>query len=176
MALRDGMGFETLAQRAKPDEWVDRNGPPLCSFDVPALLLGEAGTGRARLARAMHYASLRSDKPFHAINLAGLPKILRWVELFGAKRGVLPGGVNKIGLAQKADRGTLFVEGIEHTSPALQMALWRLVDEGSFSLSAGRRRDDETCASSPGRGPTFWPVWPTGGSGWTLLRACGGRW
>ncbi len=50
----------------------------------------------------------------------------------------MPGGVNKIGLAQKADRGTLFVEGIEHASSALQLALWRLVDEGYFSPVGGQ--------------------------------------
>jgi len=104
---------------------------------VPVLLLGEAGTGRARLARAMHYCSLRSDKPFHALNLAGLPDDLAMVELFGAKRGILPGGVNKIGLAQKADRGTMFIESIEQASPAVQLALWRLVDEGGFSPLGG---------------------------------------
>jgi two-component system response regulator HupR/HoxA len=67
-----------------------------------------------------------------------LPEDLATVELFGAKRGVLPGGVNKIGLAQKADRSTLFVEGIEHAAPALQLALWRLVEEGSFSPVGGQ--------------------------------------
>ncbi len=108
------------------------------SFDVPVLLAGEAGTGRARLARAIHLSSLRSDRPFHALNLAGLPDDLAFLELFGAKRGILPGGVNKIGLSQKADRGTLMVDGIEHASPALQLALWRLLDEGSFSPVGGQ--------------------------------------
>jgi two-component system response regulator HupR/HoxA len=102
------------------------------------LLAGEAGTGKARLARAVHYGSLRSDKGFHTLNLAGLPEDLALIELFGAKRGVLPGGVNKIGLAQKADRGTLFVEGIEHAPPALQLALWRLLTEGTFTPVGGQ--------------------------------------
>ena len=138
-ALRDGMGFETLLRSPQsPMNALVETARHYASFDVPALLLGEPGTGRARLARAMHYGSLRSDKPFHAINLAGLPEDLAAVELFGAKRGVLPGGVNKIGLAQKADRGTLLVEGIEQAAPALQLALWRLVDEGSFSPVGGQ--------------------------------------
>ncbi|MCB6176686.1 sigma-54 dependent transcriptional regulator [Rhodobacter sp. Har01] len=138
-ALRDGMGFETLLRSpTSPMNALIDTARHYASFDVPVLLVGEAGTGRARLARAIHFGSLRSDKPFHAINLAGLPEDLALVELFGAKRGVLPGGVNKIGLAQKADRGTLFVEGIEHASPALQLALWRLVDEGSFTPQGGQ--------------------------------------
>lgn len=138
-ALREGMGFETLLRSPhSPMNGLIETARHFASFDVPVLLLGEAGTGRARLARSMHYCSLRSDKPFHAINLAGLPDDLALVELFGAKRGILPGGVNKIGLAQKADRGTLYIEGIEHASPALQLALWRLVDEGSFSPLGGQ--------------------------------------
>ncbi|MBE2277229.1 MAG: sigma-54-dependent Fis family transcriptional regulator [Rhodobacteraceae bacterium] len=138
-ALREGMGFETLlCSPHSPMRSLIDAARHYASFDVPVLLQGEAGTGRCRLARAMHFASLRSDKPFHAINLAGMTEDLAMVELFGAKRGILPGGVNKIGLAQKADRGTLFVEGMDHATPALQLALWRLLDEGSFSPVGGQ--------------------------------------
>jgi len=139
VALREGMGFEGLLRSPQsPMNALVDTARHFASFDVPVLLLGEAGTGRARLARAMHYGSLRSDKPFHALNLAGLPEDLALVELFGAKRGILPGGVNKIGMVQKADRGTLFVEGVEQASPALQLALWRLVEEGTFSPLGGQ--------------------------------------
>lgn len=138
VALREGMGFEAILRSPQsPMTSLVETARHFASFDVPVLLLGEAGTGRARLARAMHYCSLRSDKPFHALNLAGLPEDLALIELFGAKKGILPGGVNKIGLAQKADRGTLFIEGVEQASPALQLALWRLLDEGSFSPLGG---------------------------------------
>ncbi len=138
-ALREGMGFESLLRTPQgPMAALIDAARHYASFDVPVLLAGEAGTGKGRLARAMHFASLRSDKGFHSLNLAGLPEDLAFIELFGAKRGVLPGGVNKIGLAQKADRGTLFVEGLEHASPRLQLALWRLVVEGSFSPVGGQ--------------------------------------
>ncbi len=138
-ALREGMGFETLlCSPHSPMRGLIDAARHYASFDVPVLLQGEAGTGRCRLARAMHFASLRSDKSFHATNLAGMTEDLAMVELFGAKRGILPGGVNKIGLAQKADRGTLFVEGVDHATPALQLALWRLLDEGSFSPVGGQ--------------------------------------
>jgi two-component system, NtrC family, response regulator HupR/HoxA len=85
----------------------------------------------------MHYGSLRGDKSFYALNLTGLPDEQALIELFGAKRGVLPGGVNKIGLWQKADRGTLFLNGVDTLSPALQMALLRVLTEGSFSPVGG---------------------------------------
>ncbi len=139
VALREGLGFESLLRSPlSPMNALVETARQYASFDVPVLLCGEAGTGRARLARAIHLSSLRSDRPFHALNLAGLPDDLAFLELFGAKRGVLPGGVNKIGLCQKADRGTLMIDGIEHASPALQLALWRLLDEGSFSPVGGQ--------------------------------------
>lgn len=153
-ALRDGMGFETLLRSPhSPMTALIDAARHYASFDVPVLLLGEPGTGRSRLARAMHYGSLRSDKPFHAINLAGMTEDLALIELFGAKRGILPGGVNKIGLAQKADRGTLFVEGIDHASPAVQLALWRLVDEGSFCALGGQEVQTTNLRLIAGAGP-----------------------
>jgi two-component system response regulator HupR/HoxA len=139
VALREGLGFETILRSPQsPINALIEAARHYASFDIPVLMTGEPGTGRSRLARAMHFGSLRSDRPFHALSLAGLPDDLACIELFGAKRGVLPGGVNRIGLVQKADRGTLFLEGIEHASPALQLALWRLVDEGSFSPMGGQ--------------------------------------
>lgn len=133
-ALQEGMGFESILHAPQgPMAKLIETAKRFAGFDVPVLLTGEQGTGRARLARAILYASLRAEKPFHAINLAGLPEDLAMAELFGAKRGVLPGGVNRIGLARKANRGTLLIEGIEHASPTMQLALWRLMDEGSFS-------------------------------------------
>ncbi|WP_444452410.1 sigma-54-dependent transcriptional regulator [Rhodobacter capsulatus] len=138
-ALREGMGFETILRT--PNSAM--NGAvalarQFASFDVPVLLRGEPGSGRAQLARAMHYVSLRSDKPFYEINLAGLPEDLAMIELFGARRGVLPGGVAKIGLAQKADRGTLFVAGVEAASPALQLALLRMLGDGAITPLGGQ--------------------------------------
>jgi len=114
-------------------------------FDVPVLLVGEPGTGKAQLARAMHYASLRADKPFHELSLAGLPEDLAAIELMGAKRGVAAGGVAKAGLLQKADRGTLYLGAIETASPALQLALLRVLSEGAFTPVGGQ----EILATNP---------------------------
>jgi len=138
-ALREGMGFETILRA--PNSAMNAAvmlARQFASFDVPVLIRGEPGTGRAQLARAMHYVSLRSDKPFYEINLAGLPEELAMIELFGARRGILPGGVAKIGLAQKADRGTLFVAGVETASPALQLALLRMLGEGAVTPLGGQ--------------------------------------
>lgn len=138
-ALREGMGFETIlrAPHSAMNQAVAL-ARQYASFDVPVLLTGEGGTGKAQLARAMHYGSLRSDKPFYELNILGLPEDLSMIELFGAKRGVLPGGVARIGLAQKADRGTLYLAGLEAASPGLQLALMRMLSEGVVTPIGGQ--------------------------------------
>jgi two-component system response regulator HupR/HoxA len=108
------------------------------SFDVPVLITGEPGTGKRQLARAMHYASLRSDRPFYELNCAGLSDELIGIELFGARNGSVPNGhKTKMGLVQKADRGTLFLNGINLLSSRLQMMLLRLLTDRSFQPVGG---------------------------------------
>ncbi|WP_145106851.1 sigma-54-dependent transcriptional regulator [Cereibacter sediminicola] len=138
-ALREGMGFETILRSpSSPINAVVSAARQFASFDVPVLLTGEPGTGKAQLARAMHYGSLRSDRPFHEFNLQGVPDELAAIELFGAKRGVSAGNTARIGLAQKADRGTLYLGAIDSASPALQMALMRMLSSGAFSPVGGQ--------------------------------------
>ncbi|WP_442772748.1 sigma-54-dependent transcriptional regulator [Paenirhodobacter enshiensis] len=138
-ALREGMGFETILRTpTSAMTQVVALARQYASFDVPVLLSGEAGTGKGQLARAMHFGSLRSERPFYELALAGLPEELALIELFGAKRGVLPGGANRIGLVQKADRGTLYLGGIEAAGPALQLQLLKLLTEGAFSPVGGQ--------------------------------------
>ncbi len=138
-ALREGLGFEKVIRAPNsPMNAVVAEARQYASFDVPVLIVGEPGTGKADMARAMHYASLRSDRPFFELNCAGMSDELLEIELFGAKRGVLPGVPgNRIGLFQKADRGTLFLNGVESLSPRMQMALLRVVTEGAFQPLGG---------------------------------------
>jgi two-component system response regulator HupR/HoxA len=145
-ALRDGLGFDTILRApASPLNAVIQTARHYASFDVSVLLTGPAGSGKAQMARAMHYGSLRSDRPFLELNLSGMPDDLAMIELFGAKRGVLPGGTARIGLMQKADRGTLFLNGIDAASPGLQMTLMRVLREGAFSPVGGH--ETMTCAA-----------------------------
>lgn len=137
-ALRESMGFESILRGPQsPMNQVIDTARLYATFDVPVLLIGEMGTESSKLAHAMHFASLRSDKPFLSLDLTGIPEELIAIELFGAKRGVLAGGVARIGMAQKADRGTLYLGGVETLSPALQLSLYRLANEGSFTPVGG---------------------------------------
>lgn len=132
-ALREWQGFDAILRSPQSRmNAVVETARQYASFDVPVLLSGEAGTGRQDLARAMHHASLRAEKPFLALNCAGLPDDLLELELFGARRGAVAGmTTNRIGLLQKADRGTLYLGGVESLSPRMQMALMRVLREGA---------------------------------------------
>ena len=132
--LQEGLGFDKVLRGPNSSlNAVIALARQYASFDVPVLITGEAGTGKTDLARAMHYSSLRSDRPFYEINCAGLPDDVLCAELFGIRRGAVSGAqTTKVGLLQKADRGTIFLNGVNALSQAMQMALLRFVREGAF--------------------------------------------
>ena len=102
-------------------------------FDVSILISGESGTGKELLARAIHYASPRCDKPFVVENCGALQDTLLESELFGHRKGSYTGASeNRIGLFQRADGGTLFLDEIGETSPAFQVKLLRVLQEGEI--------------------------------------------
>lgn len=113
---------------------------PLCGliervapYDLSVLVTGESGTGKEMVARAIHYESARADKPFITENCGALPDTLLESELFGYKRGAFTGAVeDRVGLFQQADGGTLFLDEIGETSPAFQVKLLRVLQEGEF--------------------------------------------
>jgi two-component system, NtrC family, response regulator HupR/HoxA len=85
------------------------------------------------IARAIHYESRRASKAFVTENCGALPDTLLESELFGYKRGAFTGAVeDRVGLFQQADGGTLFLDEIGETSPAFQVKLLRVLQEGEF--------------------------------------------
>ncbi|MBS1144839.1 MAG: two component, sigma54 specific, transcriptional regulator, Fis family [Proteobacteria bacterium] len=102
-------------------------------FDLSVMVTGESGTGKEMVARAIHYESKRASKAFITENCGALPDTLLESELFGYKRGAFTGAAeDRIGLFQQADGGTLFLDEIGETSPAFQVKLLRVLQEGEF--------------------------------------------
>ncbi len=102
-------------------------------FDVPVLLAGASGTGKELAARALHYGSLRWNKPFVVENCGALPDELLESELFGHKRGAFTGAVeDHMGLFERANGGSVFLDEIGEVSPAFQVKLLRVLQEGEI--------------------------------------------
>lgn len=94
------------------------------------LLLGETGTGKELFARAIHFNSMRREKPFIPINCSAIPENLLESELFGYAKGAFTGAVTtKRGLFEEADSGTVFLDEIGDLSQPLQAKLLRVIDD-----------------------------------------------
>ncbi len=120
--------------------------------DSTVLLLGESGTGKELLANTIHRLSPRRDKAFIAINCAALPEPLLESELFGHIKGAFTGAESdKTGLFEEADGGTMFLDEVGDTSPAMQAKLLRVLQGGDIRRvgdSAVRRVDVRVLAAT----------------------------
>jgi two-component system response regulator HupR/HoxA len=114
----------------------------IAGYDISVLIHGESGTGKELAARALHYNSPRWDRPFVVENCGALPDELLESEMFGYKRGAFTGAVeDRIGLFERASGGTVFLDEIGEVSPAFQVKLLRVLQEGEIRpLGSNRTR------------------------------------
>ena len=114
----------------------------VAATDTLVLISGETGTGKELTAHTLHLRSRRAQRPFVAANLAVIPKELVAAELFGHEQGAFTGAhQRRIGRFEMGDGGTLFLDEIGELSPAVQVALLRVLQEGEFErLGSGQTK------------------------------------
>jgi transcriptional regulator with PAS, ATPase and Fis domain len=110
----------------------------VANSSASVLLLGETGTGKELVARAIHEASAREEGPFVAVDCAGMTETLFESELFGYEKGAFTGATHrKPGLVEAAAGGTLFLDEIGELPLALQVKLLRLLETGTYRRVGG---------------------------------------
>ncbi len=107
--------------------------------DVPVLILGETGSGKEVIARAVHERSPRARGPFLRVNCGAIPPELVDSELFGHERGAFTGAIGtRRGWFERADGGTLFLDEVGELPAAAQVRLLRVLQDGSFQRVGGQ--------------------------------------
>jgi formate hydrogenlyase transcriptional activator len=133
-------GFDEIIGNSPALEFVLSEVERVAPTDSTVLILGETGTGKELIARAIHNISARCGRPFVRLNCSAIPFDLLESELFGHEKGAFTGAIaQKIGRFEMADTGTLFLDEIGDLPLALQPKLLRVLQEQEFErLGSGR--------------------------------------
>src|SRR5579863_5090555 len=133
-------GFEGIIGRSAALRKVLQMVEHVAPGDSTVLLLGETGTGKELIARAIHNRSRRKDQSFVKLNCAAIPSGLLESELFGHERGAFTGAITqKVGRIELADRGSLFLDEIGDIPLELQPKLLRVLQEREFERLGSTR-------------------------------------
>ena len=138
--IRSETGFEQIIGNSPALKRVLELVKTVASTDCTVLLLGETGTGKELIARAIHKLSTRRDRAFARLNCAAIPSGLLESELFGHERGAFTGAITrKTGRFEVADKGTMFLDEIGDIPLELQPKLLRVLQEHEFERLGSTR-------------------------------------
>jgi DNA-binding NtrC family response regulator len=133
--LNRSYDFSNLVGKSPAMQKVFETIQRVAPTDSTVLITGKSGTGKELVARAVHFNSSRSEKPFVAVNCGAIPDTLIESELFGHKKGAFTGAIaDKIGYFKAADGGTLFLDEISEMPLQLQVKLLRVVEQREVAL------------------------------------------
>ncbi len=130
--------FANIIGRSEPMLEVFKMVETVSRTNSTILLTGESGTGKGLVAQAIHFHSLRREKPMVSLNCGAMPEALLESELFGHMRGAFTGAdSNKKGLLEVAEKGTVFLDEIGEMSAVMQVKLLRVLQERRFRRVGG---------------------------------------
>ena len=137
-ALNRSHEFSSILGRSDAMQVVFATIETVANTGSTVLISGESGTGKELVARAIHFNSLRRDRPFVAINCGAVPETLLESELFGHLRGAFTGAhANKKGLMEVAEGGTIFLDEIGEMATSMQVKLLRVLQDRRFRRLGG---------------------------------------
>jgi DNA-binding NtrC family response regulator len=138
--LQEKYGFHNIIGKSKKMQEIYRIIAKVAATDSTVLIFGQSGTGKELIARAIHFNSLRREKPFVPVDCAVLSENLLESELFGHVRGSFTGAVTtKPGLFEVADGGTVFLDEVGNISMSIQSKLLRVLQEREFTPVGGTK-------------------------------------
>ncbi len=138
--LKKKYKFENFIGDSLPMNKVFRVIEKVADTSSTVLILGESGTGKELVAKAIHYHSMRKDKPMIPVNCGAIPEELLESELFGHEKGAFTNAIRtRIGRFEMANGGTIFLDEVAEMSPHLQVKLLRVLQEQEFERLGGTK-------------------------------------
>jgi two-component system response regulator AtoC len=133
--IEGSYNFGSLVAKSEPMQSMFRIAAKAAQYKTTVLLLGDSGTGKELIARAIHFEGQRSTMPLVPVNCGGIPETLLESELFGYKKGAFTGADrNKKGLFQEAEGGTIFLDEIGELPLSLQVKILRVLQENEIRM------------------------------------------